>query len=256
MKNPWHRWWPIIAVGCILIFVLAFNPWSLPWVARWLDVGSPPQKADAVVMLTGGLNTRPFVAAALVHGGWAPKILLNTVAAHPSEISGAIPPFFEIYLKVFEYGGVSRDRVVCLDSAVNTTFDEAKAVADYLTDHPAKRLMIVTEGPHTRRSRWIFQRVFQQVLSDQPVEIVMISAPAEGFENENWWRSEAGFLFVVSEYFKLFYYGLRYSWLGYEIVVSAAVMIFLFTWFLRRRKLITGESHKFAIWCGSPGGRP
>jgi len=233
LKRSRYRRWPIIAFGCILVFVLAFNPWSLPWVARWLDVGSPPQKADAVVLLNGGLNTRPFVAAALVHGGWAPKILLNTVAAHPSEISGAIPPFFEINSKAFEYGGVSRDRVVCLDSAVNTTFDEAKAVADYLTDHPAKRLMIVTEGPHTRRSRWIFQRV----LTGRPVEIVLISAPAEGFENENWWRSEAGFLFVVSEYFKLFYYGLHYSWLGYEIVVSVAVMIFLCTWFLRRRKL-------------------
>ena len=196
-------------------------------------MGGPPQKADAVVLLNGGLNTRPFVAAALVHGGWAPKILLNTVAAHPSEISGAVPPYFEITLKVLDYGGVPRDRVVLLDSAAATTFDEAKAVADYLADHPAKRLMIVTEGPHTRRARWIFQRV----LAGRPVEIEMVSAPADEFDSENWWRSEEGFLFVVSEYFKLFYYGLRYGWLGYEIAGGVAVMIFLSAWFSRRRKL-------------------
>ena len=169
-----------------------------------------------------------------MHGGWAPKILLNTVAAHPNQVSGEVPPFFEINLKVLEYGGVPPDRVVRLDSKAKTTFDEAKAVAEYLADHPVKRLMIVTEGPHTRRARWIFQRV----LADRPVEIVMVSAPADEFDNENWWRSEAGFLFVVSEYFKLFYYGLRYGWLGYEIVGGVAVLIFLRAWFLRRRKLI------------------
>ncbi|MGO9107807.1 MAG: YdcF family protein [Thermoguttaceae bacterium] len=234
MKCPRLRWWLIVAVGGILILVFAMNHRTLPLLARWLDVGGPPQKADAVVLLNGGLNARPFVAAALVHGGWAPKLLLNTVAAHPSQLSGAVPPFFDINLKVLEYGGVPRDRVVCLDSAAKTTFDEAKAVADYLADHPTKRLMIVTEGPHSLRARWIFQRV----LSDRPVEIMMFSGPTEEFDNENWWQSEAGFLYVVSEYFKLFFYCLRYGWLGYELVGGAAVMIFLGAWFSRRWQLL------------------
>jgi len=234
MKCPRFRWWLIIAAFAILILVFATSQRTLPLLARWLDVGGPPQKADAVVLLNGGLNTRPFVAAALVHGGWAPQVLLSTVAAHPSQVSGAVPPFFDISLKVLEYGGVPRDRVVRLDSAAKTTFDEAKAVADYLADHPAKRLMIVTEGPHSRRARWIFQRV----LADRPVEILMISGPADEFDSENWWQTEAGFLYVVSEYFKLFFYGLRYGWLGYELVGGVAVMLFLGAWFSRRRQLV------------------
>ena len=237
MKRLRRCWWLILAVGGILLLVLATNRWTLPLLARWLDVGGPPQKADAVVLLNGGYETRPFVAAALVHGGWAPKILLNTVAAHPSEVNDEVPRFFEITLKVLEYGGVSRDRVVRLDSAAKTTFDEAKAVSDYLAEHPAKKLMIVTDGPHTRRARWIFRRV----LADRPVEIVMFSAPPDRFDNENWWRSEDGFLFVVSEYFKLFYYGLRYGRLGYEIIIGVAVMILLVAWFLRRRHVIQRE---------------
>ena len=239
MKYPRRCWWRIVAVVGILILVFATHQRTLPLLARWLDVGGPPQNADAVVLLNGGFNTRPFVAAALLHGGWAPKILLNTVAAYASQASGAVPPSFEIVLKVLDYGGVPQDCVVVLPSAAATTFDEAKAVADYLADPataPAakklKKLLIVTEGPHTRRARWIFRRV----LAGRPVEIEMISAPADGFEYQNWWRSEAGFLFVVSEYFKLFYYGLRYGWLGYEIVLGVAVLIFLRAWFLRRRK--------------------
>jgi uncharacterized SAM-binding protein YcdF (DUF218 family) len=235
MKNPLRRYWPVIAVSGILILVFATKQWTLPLAARWLDVGGLPQKADAVVLLTGGENTRPFVAAALVHGGWAPKVLLNTTVAHLSEVNGEVPPFFEIYLKALDYGGVPGDRVVRLDSLAKTTFDEAQGVAGYLADHPAKKLIIVTDGPHTRRARWIFRRV----LADRSVavEIAMVSAPTDEFDSQNWWRSEAGFLFIVSEYLKLFYYGLRYGWLGYEIVIGVAVMICLLAWFSRRRKL-------------------
>ncbi len=236
MKWPKRRWWPIVAVVGILILAFATSERTLPLLARWLDVGGPPQKADAVVLLNGSLNTRPFVAAALVHGGWAPKLVVNTVAAHSNQLSGVVPSYYEINLKVLDYGGVPRDRVVCLDSEVNTTFDEAKAVADYLAEHPAKRLLIVTEGPHSRRARWIFQ----QVLAGRPVEILMFSGPAEDFDNENWWRNENGFLYVVSEYFKLFYYGLRYGWLGYELAAGVAILIFFCAWFLRRRKLSLG----------------
>jgi uncharacterized SAM-binding protein YcdF (DUF218 family) len=236
MKLPRRRWWAVIAVVGILILVYALKQSTLPLLARWLDVGGPPQKADAVVLLNGSLNTRPLVAAALVHGGWAPRILLNTVAPHPNEISGALPSSLEINLKILDYGGVARDRVVALDSAARTTFDEAQAVANYLASHPLQKLMIVTDGPHTRRSRWIFQRL----LADRPVEILVYSGPTDEFDSDNWWRSEAGFLYVVSEYLKLFFYGLRYGWLGwlgYEIVIGTAVMFFLLAWFLRRRKL-------------------
>lgn len=233
MRFP-RRWRLMLAAGSMLILLYATSGRTLPLLARWLDVGGPPQKADAVVLLGGDANTRPFVAAALVHGGWAPKIILNTTVDHPNEASGEVPRAFDINRKVLEYGGVPPERIVRLETAAATTFDEASAVARYLADHPAKNLLVVTEGPHTRRSRWIVQRV----LADQPVEIAMVSAPSDEFDSENWWRSEDGFLFVVSEYFKFFYYGLRYGPLGYELAAAALLATFLFAWFLRRRKLM------------------
>jgi len=237
MKIAKCRWWLILAIVGILILVFATKQRMLPLLARWLDVGGPPQKADAVVLLNGSSSTRPFFVAALVHGGWAPKILVNTVAPHANEISGEVPRFLAITRKVLDYGGVPQDCVVPLNQDAETTFDEAQGVAKFLDENTIAKLLIVTEGPHARRARWIFQRV----LADRPVEIVMVSAPTDGFNNENWWRSEAGFIFVVSEYFKLFYYGLRYGWLGYEIFISIIMIIFLRAWFSRRRKLIHRE---------------
>jgi uncharacterized SAM-binding protein YcdF (DUF218 family) len=229
----------VVAAGVLLIMAAALNPWTLRQAGRWLDVGGPPRKADAVVLLNGGINTRPFVASALVTGGWAPKILLNTMSTHLNESNHVIPHSFDINLKTLNYGGVSRDRIVLLDSAAKTTFDEAKAVADYLAEHPAKRILIVTEAPHTRRARWIFQRV----LADVPVEITMVSAPTDGFDSSNWWRNEIGFLFIISEYFKLFFYGLRYGWLGCQLIAGVGLGVIIYACFYRRRQLLPSSNH-------------
>jgi uncharacterized SAM-binding protein YcdF (DUF218 family) len=229
-----------LLVAVILILLVVLSPGNLPRAAQWLDVGGPPKKADAVVLLNGSYSIRPFVVAALVHGGWAPKVLLNTVADHPDQTESVIPHSFDISVKTLAYGGVDRHQIERLDTAASTTFDEAQGVANYLAEHPARRLLIVTEGPHTRRARWIFQRV----LAGLPVEIVMVSAPSDEFNNANWWRSEAGFLFVVSEYLKLFYYALRYGWLGYQMVVGSVLGLLIFAWFWRHRKL-EGIREKF-----------
>jgi uncharacterized SAM-binding protein YcdF (DUF218 family) len=256
MKKRWRKGYWIVGACGVLIIVLAFNSRALLSAAgRWLDVGGTPQKADAVVLLNGGYNTRPFTAAALVRGSWAPQVLLCTVAPHALEADGVLPSSHEIGVRVLEYAGVHRSEVTLLDrtvpstdSSVNdlaprrasakTTFDEAAAVAEYLTAHPAKRLLLVTEGPHTRRARWIFERV----LAGHCPEIYVVSAPTEGFEYAVWWRSKDGFLFVVSEYFKLFFYALRYGWLGYEIAAFVIAALILRACFRRWRKPVSNGS--------------
>ena len=232
MKRRKTAFW-IIAACALAILVMALNRRALLSAAgRWLDVGGKPQRADAVVLLNGGYNTRPFVATALVRGGWAPKVLLSTCVLHALEADRAIPRSQDIALRVLEYGGARRSEVEMLNVSAQTTFDEAVAVADYLAVHPAKRLLLVTEGPHTRRARWIFERV----LAAQQTEISVVSAPTDGFDYSVWWRSNNGFLFVVSEYLKLFFYALRYGWLGYEIAAAVLAVLMLRAWFRRRRK--------------------
>jgi len=240
MKGRRRIGWWIAMASAVVLLVACLNSRSLLRTAgRCLDVGRPPQKADAVVLLNGGYNTRPFVAAALVHGGWAPKVILNTVSLHPVQAAGVVPPSHEIALKALQYGEVPRDRVVLLETSVKTTFDEARGVANYLAANPATRLLLVTEGPHTRRAEWIFRLVLDRLVPDRHVEIVSISAPAEDFDPATWWRSKSGFLFVTSEYLKLLFYALRYGWLGYEIAVLALAVLILRTWFRRRRKPVS-----------------
>ena len=240
-KRPRTIYW-IVAGGVIAVSVLsAFNSRALLSAAgSWLDVGGKPQRADVVVLLNGGYNTRPFVAAALVRGGWAPKVLLSTCAQHALEADGSIPPSQEVALRMLEYGGARRSEVTMLDVSANTTYDEAIGVADYLAAHPAKRLLLVTEGPHTRRARWIFERV----LGGQHTEIAVISAPTDGFDYAVWWHSDAGFLFVVMKYSQAFFYAncFHYGWLGYEIAALIAAVLVLRACFWRLRKPVFAGS--------------
>ena len=55
-----------------------------PVVARaaagWLDVGQRPRRADYVMVLNGGEDTRPFAAAALITAGWALALVVGGCA--------------------------------------------------------------------------------------------------------------------------------------------------------------------------------
>jgi hypothetical protein len=63
-----------LTIGCALLLVLyVFRaPWLTSVAQAWV-VNEPTTKADAIVVLGGGLENRPFAAAKLFHDGVAPE---------------------------------------------------------------------------------------------------------------------------------------------------------------------------------------
>lgn len=156
----------------------------LPWVARWLDVGAP-QGADAIMLLTGDAETRPFAAAALWKAGWAPRILISTVARDPQHERTSIPADDELNLRVLWACGVPPSAVSVLDGQAASTYDEALAAAAYLGRSAPQRLLVVTNGFHARRARWIFRRV----LAGRAARITLVAAAKDDLPAEAWWQS-------------------------------------------------------------------
>ncbi len=235
MKWSPHRrgWLFLLAVGLATGLYLGRGVW-LPRVGSFLDVGRPPQQADAIVLLTGEAETRAFAAAALWKDGWAPRILVTTVAVDPNGGDTAVPPEHEINLRVLGACDVPSDAVVLLDGHARSTYDEAVAVADYLGRSGASRLLVVTNAYHTRRARWIFQRV----LGGRARQIAMVSVPRDNHPLETWWQNETGFAAITGEYLKWWFYILRYSYIVYE---AAAVALLWFAWRVYRRKRLVGK---------------
>ena len=152
-----RRWWLLagfMAFAAALVWAMRVP--LLLEVAKWLDVGLPPQNADYVMLLNGDENTRPFTAAALVKSGFAKGILITKLKDTSVETGSLLPLYHEINRQVLIKRGVAPSDITILPTSAATTRDEAQALADFLKDRPNAHVLVVTSDYHTRRSRWIF----------------------------------------------------------------------------------------------------
>jgi len=198
-RGRWRRLRWLLAPLLIVALLVALHPWLLPLAGNWLDVSTPPCEVDDVLVLGGGADTRPFVAAALYKAGWAKRVLLPTVQASAENLDGLTPVDHEIMRQVLLKRGVPADAIVLLPAEVGSTADEARALGRYLDEHPGRRVGVVTNHYHTRRARWILRTALGERAADMP----FFGAPNDGFDGNNWWRSETGCVLYADEFLKI-----------------------------------------------------
>ena len=197
------------AVLLLLVFLaFTFRSQILTGVADYLIVSDPLQPADVIVLLNSEVNTRPFRASALYQQGLAPVIVIARSESTPTVAMGLVPNDTDISVAVMEKQGVPAGKIVILPfpGGVTSTFDEASAVRQYVVAHQAYRIILVTSAFHTRRARWIFEKI----LAGLPVRLEMAAVPYAGFDQTNWWKNETGLITLNNEYIKWVYYLFKY----------------------------------------------
>ncbi|MGA2616487.1 MAG: YdcF family protein [Thermoguttaceae bacterium] len=232
MSRGRRRLYGLLVVCSVLAGLYVARDRVLPVAARWLDVGEVPRRSDYAVVLGGGANSRPFVAAALVRLGLTRKVLVTRVARSPSTEDGILLPDHELSRRVLLHRGVPAENIEFLGTDNSTTFDEAQALSTLLEAAPDTSFAVVTHGYHTRRARWILSRVLGARIS----QVSFVSVPTDGFRADNWWCTEDGFATIVGENLKLCFYMLRYDRIAQAIVTVlgiGGVTVLLF-YFLRR----------------------
>jgi uncharacterized SAM-binding protein YcdF (DUF218 family) len=223
-RHPLLRRVALVCLAASLIGAVCLL--RLPLLARvgtWLDVGVVPTGYDYVLVLNGEENTRPFAAVALVKAGLAQRVILTTCASAPEQEDGLALPVHEVSRQVLLRRGVPAERIIVLERAVDSTFDEARALADFLQREPDARVAIVTNPFHTRRARWILARE----LGPRADQISMISAPQEDLALDRWWTTWVGRETVPAEYLRLFYYWFRYGWTPWLLILLVVVLAVL-----------------------------
>jgi uncharacterized SAM-binding protein YcdF (DUF218 family) len=201
------------------------------------------------MVLGGGEETRPFVAAALVKAGLAGKVLVPKASPSLDGEVGILPPAHEVSRSVLRHRGVADADIVILDRPVLDTYGEAVALAEFLDSAPGARVSVVTNDFHTRRARW----VFRHVLGARASQVSFVAAPNERFFEASWWQFEDGFHLVVGEYLKLAYYVLRYSPRHVAVLTGVACLLAAVFAFLRRRSTRHGETGWYNGWRREPG---
>ena len=163
-------------------------------------------RADAIVVLGGGVETRPYAAAELWRRGFAEKILISQGLEERAANMGAIPlhgePNRERLLKL----GVPVGSIETFGSANKSTRDEAVALREWSEQNAASVFIIPSEIFPARRVRWIFRREF----FGTAVHIEVPSVESPDYTRRDWWKTEHGLVAFQNEVLKYIYYRLKY----------------------------------------------
>ncbi|MBI3852532.1 MAG: YdcF family protein [Verrucomicrobia bacterium] len=164
------------------------------------------EKADAIVVLGGGLQQRPFEAARLYHLGFAPRVLIVKVRRNPTDTVGITKGETESMTEVVLRQGVPANAISVIGESVSNTSDESLAVARWAKSSSAKSVIIPTDLFHSRRAKWIFTKRLKTTATN--VRVVALSASE--CDSLSWWKTEGGVLNFQNEVLKFIYYVLKY----------------------------------------------
>jgi uncharacterized SAM-binding protein YcdF (DUF218 family) len=175
-------------------------------VAHLWIVADAPVKADAIVILGGGLDSRPTEAARLYHAGFAPRILV--MQPEPTRVNelGLVVDYASLTRTLLEMDHVPADAIIPLVPNVTSTIEEARALAAWASANNAHRFLIPTDLFHTRRARWILQRK----LCEPSDDIRMIPVNPKRYTASDWWQHEEGLIDFQNEIIKFGMYLCRY----------------------------------------------
>jgi uncharacterized SAM-binding protein YcdF (DUF218 family) len=192
-------------VGALLVGWLARAAILRGLAEAWI-VSDPIVQADAIAVLGGGLETRPFAAAELYRRGMAKRILLADVKLSPTQKLAILPSHVELNRTVLLKLGVPPEAITKFGTDVSNTFEEARALAQWGKANGVKEIIVPTEIFSSRRVRWILDKeadgtgVHVHVLALSPLE----------YRVDDWWRHSESAVTFQNEIIKYLYYRIKY----------------------------------------------
>jgi uncharacterized SAM-binding protein YcdF (DUF218 family) len=199
-----RRWLILASIGFVLlasVLVIFFG------VGRWLVAEDPLEKAQAIVVLSGGMPVRALEAARLYHQGYASQVWLTRPVQPAASLDAmGIPNSGEDFFnpRILTHEGVPSSAVHILEPQINNTADEIRAIAAEISREHISVVIIVTTKAHTRR----VARLWRQLAGGRGRAIVR-AASTDPFDPAHWWRNTRDVLDVVREVL-----GLLNSWAG------------------------------------------
>jgi uncharacterized SAM-binding protein YcdF (DUF218 family) len=200
-------------VSLLVIVVAAGWVWAAPTpvlrgVAGLWVVSDDLDRADAIVVLGGGLDVRPFAAADLYKRGISSKILVANayLGQGRREVLNLLPSHAELNRAVLVKHGVPSAAITEFGDQVSSTYEEARAVLAWAKTSGAKSVIIPMDIFSTRRVRWIFNRQ----LAPAGIRVIVQAVAPREFGIDDWWQHEEGLISFQNEVIKFIYYRLKY----------------------------------------------
>jgi uncharacterized SAM-binding protein YcdF (DUF218 family) len=175
-------------------------------VAKVWIVNQPATNADAVVVLGGGLHYRAIAAAHLFHTGLCRTVLIVNVGLNPSEEIGVTEPEHVLIRRFLLKNSVPDTAIVEVGNQSQNTWDDLEAAKAWARAQSAHRLIIPTDLFHTRRLRWVCNRV----LGESGISAAVVALNPRDYSERDWWKHETGVIAFQNEVIKLGFYVMKH----------------------------------------------
>ena len=153
-------------------------------------VEDPLQQSDALLLLSDDnfFADRATRASELYRQKLAPVVVASGRRLRPT--AGVA----ELMEHDLIERGVPKDRIIRFPQDADNTREEAQALRTLVIEKNWRSVIVVTSNYHTRRARYIFERVFPG-----SVAVRVSSARDGGFDPEHWWENRKSLKLFMGE---------------------------------------------------------
>jgi uncharacterized SAM-binding protein YcdF (DUF218 family) len=186
----------------IVLLVIGIGTVTFREAGYWLVRESPLDKADVIVVLSGGLPYRASGAASLFKSGYAPAVWVTRPEGLQRELAAIGVHFVgeeEYSREILVNEGVPDSAITILPDDIINTQQEVAEISREMRRMGKHTVIIVTSPEHTRRVRTLWLKL----VGNDP-QLIVRAAPGDPFEARRWWGNTRDALAVVREYLGLF----------------------------------------------------
>ena len=200
----------VLTLIILLLMAYIFRGEILTAYARLFTVNNATDGADAMIIMSGNIDTRPAYAAELYHKGYAKRVFLT----HEKNWLGDLSPYVEARNLYAHHALLKAEIPVEFlpgrhPEGAMSTLDEVYDVVDFLKQNEKiLHIILVTDTPHSYRTHYIFNRIFKENGLGH-IQLEVAAAPNDIFNEENWYQTEKGVVFYIEESIKVPFYWLN-----------------------------------------------
>lgn len=202
----------LIFLLIVLIALFLNKQTLLTFAGNLLLSEDTPQKAEAIVVLNGGVPIRILEAVDLYNSGFGEIIIFCKTTESSDykklkEFNIFYPVEHDINKQIAEEFDIPSSNIYMVNKKVNSTYGELESVKDFLIDNDIKKIIIVTSKFHTLRTRMIANKVF-----NREIDFMVIGTKYDGYKPNTWWKNRNATRNTISEYLKILAFYLRDYW--------------------------------------------
>ena len=186
-------------IGFVVVFALLVVIGVVVFrnAGHWLVREDPLDKADVIVVLSGGLPFRAESAAGIFKSGYAPAVWVSKPGGPQEELAALGIHFVgeeEYNREILVREGVPDSAIQIFPDAIVNTQDEVEEISRDMRRDGKHAVIIVTSPQHTRRVKALWRKL----VGDDP-RVIVRAAPGDPFDADHWWRNTQDVLAVVRE---------------------------------------------------------